>query len=229
MKIVKESLSFERGRSPKASMGIGRSTQIITWLDEMGVENYTINDDFTIDVNGDVSLSYNNLIKIPSYIKFRRVEGFFSCINNKLITLEGSPISVGEDFYCNGNHLTSLKGAPESVKGIFSCFSNRLTSLDGAPESIELGFYCAYNQLTSLEGAPSSVGDRFDCSNNKLTSLKGCPKNIEGDFYCSYNQLNSLENAPESVGGDFNCYNNPKKFTKKNVEKVCNVKGKIRL
>jgi hypothetical protein len=42
---------------------------------EYKIKNYTINDDLSIDVDGDVDLSNKSLIKIP--IKFRKVSGNF--------------------------------------------------------------------------------------------------------------------------------------------------------
>ena len=42
-----------------------------------GIENYTINDDGTIDVNGYVNLYNKNLTKLP--LKFRNVTGDFYC------------------------------------------------------------------------------------------------------------------------------------------------------
>src|SRR3990167_705243 len=121
---------------------------IKTWLDEMGIENYTINKNLTVDVNGSVTLSNKNLKKIP--VQFGK---------------------VGESFYCHSNQLTSLNGAPQKVGGTFSCHSNQLTSLEGAPQEVGGTFYCGSNQLTSLNGAPQKVGESFYCDNNKLTSI----------------------------------------------------------
>ncbi len=104
---------------------------------------YTINDDGSIDVNGDVILSNRKLIKIP--FKFRHVSGYFDCSHNRLISLEGAPTTVGGSFFCTYNQLTSLEGAPITVGGIFSCPCNRLTSLDGAPDSISVNFLCIHN------------------------------------------------------------------------------------
>ena len=131
---------------------------------EYRITDYIINDDESIDVNGDVDLSYRSLTKLP--LKFRNVSGNFSCSRNKLTSLEGCPSSVGGDFYCNRNKLTSLEGCPSSVGG---------------------DFYCDSNELTSLEGSPSSVGGDFSCSYNKLTSLEGCPRSVGGYFYFSGN------------------------------------------
>jgi hypothetical protein len=68
---------------------------------EYKITNYTINEDGTIDVNGDVNLSYKGLTELP--LEFRNVTGNFSCHSNLLTSLEGCPKSVGGDFYCDNN------------------------------------------------------------------------------------------------------------------------------
>jgi len=147
---------------------------------------YTINDDGSIDVAGNVELNNKNLTKIP--FKFRNVRGGFYCNNNQLTSLEGVPNTVGGSFYCYGNQLTSLEGAPNTVGGNFSCYFNQLTSLDGAPNNVGGGFFCNNNQLASLEGAPNTVGDNFVCNNNQLASLDGAPNTVGGSFFCYNNQ-----------------------------------------
>ena len=134
---------------------------------------------------GDLDLSDLNLTVLPDILK---------------------NISVGRDFYCGHNKLTSLEGAPKSVGGSFYCGHNKLTSLDGATEYVGGSFYCSYNNLTSLTGAPKFVGENFGCSYNNLTSLTG---------------------APKSVGRNFFCGNNNVQFTREQVRAVCNVKGRI--
>jgi hypothetical protein len=149
------------------------------------IENYTINPDGTIDVDGDVDLYDLGLSKLP--LKFREVTG---------------------DFYCTNNELTTLEGAPQSVDGYFDCVNNRLTTLKSAPQSVGGSFYCYFNSLTTLEGAPQYVGGNFDCYNNCLTTLEGAPKFVENDFDCSVNELTTLVSAPKSVGGNFYCKDN---------------------
>ena len=154
---------------------------------------YTINDDGSIDVNGNVELNNKNLTKIP--FKFRNVRGGFFCYNNKLTSLDGAPNNVGGYFYCHNNQLTSLKGAPNTVGGSFDCYNNQLTTLEGSPNTVGGGFYCNNNQLTSLEGVPNTVGGYFYCNNNQLTTLDGAPNTVGGSFYCygnpnlSYSEL----------------------------------------
>jgi hypothetical protein len=137
---------------------------------EYDIRNYTINRDGKIDVNGNVILSKMDLTKLP--LRFNHVSGHFWCHDNKLMSLEGSPKSVGGIFTCQYNKLTSLRGAPQSVVGDFYCYYNKLTSLEGAPQSVGGFFSCVDNKLTTLEGAPQSVGD-FYCDNNQLTTLDG--------------------------------------------------------
>jgi len=113
-----------------------------------GIENYTINSDGTVDVDGDVYLSSEALTKLP--LKFGKVTGDFNCNNNKLITLEGGPRSVGEYFDCSYNQLTTLEGGPIKVGGYFNCYSNQLTSLKGCPKVVGVDFNCSYNPIYSV-------------------------------------------------------------------------------
>lgn len=53
------------------------------------IRNYTINEDGTVDIDGDVSLCNKGLTQLP--LNFGRVTGYFDCANNQLVTLEGSP------------------------------------------------------------------------------------------------------------------------------------------
>jgi len=153
-------------------------TDIDAICKKYGIENYTINSDGTVDVNGDVYLNNRGLTKLP--LKFGYVSGDFNCEINKLTSLEGSPSEVVGDFYCDDNQLTSLEGCPKKVGGSFDC---------------------GYNQLINLEGAPSEVGGDFFCSFNKLKSLLGAPEEIGGYFYC-YNNPNlpeEIKNNPKYI------------------------------
>jgi hypothetical protein len=132
--------------------------------------NYTINEDGTIDVNGDVNLSYKGLTELP--LEFRNVTGNFSCHSNLLTSLEGCPKSVGGDFYCYSNELTSLKGSPRSVGGGFHCYHNLLKNLKGCPQTVGSNFICRDNKLFSLDGIDRiSVGGDFFISNNPCTFI----------------------------------------------------------
>ena len=85
--------------------------EVIQVCKRYGIEDYTINDDLSIDVDGDVELYRQRLEYLP--LKFNYVDGNFNCSNNKLKTLEGSPKTVGGNFDCSYNKLKGLEHFPE--------------------------------------------------------------------------------------------------------------------
>ena len=114
---------------------------------------------------GDLDLSRLNLTVLPDILK---------------------DISVDGDFFCNGNNLTSLEGAPKTVNGDFGCGHNKLTSLEGSPKSVGGSFYCGFNNLTSLTGAPKFVGGVFSCGFNEIKFTEQQVRavcNVKGDIY----------------------------------------------
>ena len=176
----------------------------VDYIDETNYKDYIGE---YINVKENVELERLNLTKLP--IRFG---------------------TVGGNFYCGDNKLTSLEGAPNRVVGDFICGDNKLTSLEGAPKVVGGNFYCGDNKLTSLEGAPEKVGGSFDCEVNKLTSLEGAPKVVDGDFCCNDNYyLTSIKGAPKEIGKNFIIWNPNITLTKDEILKVSNVKGKIEL
>ena len=121
--------------------------KIIDWLDKYDVKSYTLVPDekygFVVDVNGDVNLSFKELINIP--IKFNKISGSFYYYNNKLTSLEFSCQTVGGNFYCSDNQLTFFEFCPQAVRGSFNCHNNQLTSLEFCPQKVEGIFYCKNN------------------------------------------------------------------------------------
>ena len=89
------------------------------------ITNYTINPDGSIDVDGNVDLSFKDLTELP--LTFNRITGNFSCSCNNLTSLKGSPRWVGCHFTCSNNPLTSLEFSPDYVGGYFNCEYNNLT------------------------------------------------------------------------------------------------------
>jgi hypothetical protein len=169
------------------------------------IENYTINQDGSIDVVGGVRLYNKAITKIP--LRFGKISGDFDCSANRLTTLEGCPSVVGGTFDCGNNRLTSLEGCPTKVNGSFYCYANQLISLEHCPKEVK-AFVCYENHLKSLEHCPTTVLYFFNCSDNILTSLEHCPTSV-GGFYCSQNELTTLEHCPTKVLGPFECNSNP--------------------
>ena len=98
------------------------------------IQNYTVNNDGSLNINGKVDISNRHLIRIP--YKFNKVSSDFLCNNNKLKLLDGCPEYVSGDFNCDGNRLTSLENCPKHVKGDFYCKDNKIKYLDWFPEHI---------------------------------------------------------------------------------------------
>ena len=106
------------------NIGIGEESQIRDWLESHKIQNYTLNNDLNIDVDGNVRLNGYKEKQLPDYIKFRKVTGSFYIIScDELKSLEGCPKEVGGNFDCSDcPKLTSLKGAPKEVGGNFYCW-----------------------------------------------------------------------------------------------------------
>ena len=149
------------------------NSELIKSLENFDIENYTINSDGTIDIDGDVDLSNIKLTKLP--FKFGKVTGYFTCSNNQLISLEG---------------------CPREVDGYFSCANNNLVNLIGGPIEVGGSYYCQGNHLESLEGCAGDIGAYLECSVNKLEMLD-CSSVIDGDIYCGYN---GFKEEPEFFG-----------------------------
>lgn len=128
-----------------------KKIEIINLCKAYNIQNYTINNDYTVDVDGDVDISMCTLkgkyksggndaliSKIP--IKFGKVTGYFNCTSNRLINLENSPRWVGRNFMCQHQYdgsLISLKGAPEHVEFRFDCYNNeKLDSFEHMPKFV---------------------------------------------------------------------------------------------
>jgi len=159
---------------------------------ELGIRNYTINSDGTVDVYGSINLSLRGLTKLP--LKFGKIDGWFDCSGNQLTTLEGSPIEVTSSFICSDNQLVTLEGSPKEVGRDFDCGNNQLTTLEGGPKEVGGDFVCSNNQLTTLKGGPIEVTGDYNCDNNKLITLEGSPSEIykHMSFNCFVNPIHSI-------------------------------------
>jgi hypothetical protein len=101
--------------------------------------------------------------------------------------------------------LMNLTELPAILKDItvgadFDCSNNKLTSLINAPKYVDGTFYCHYNNLTSLKGLKETViNENFYCTDNKLTSLEGAPKTVNGHFFCYQNPVKFTEDQVRAV------------------------------
>lgn len=134
------------------------------------IENYTINGDGYVDVDGDVEIRTYTITKLP--IRFGSVTGEFNISHNKLTTLEGCPVKVGGGFTCDMNELTSLKESPEEVGRVFSVVMNKLTSLSDGPKRVDGYYHCPGNNIKDLDGFDTIFGKKIIFgSSNPIGSL----------------------------------------------------------
>lgn len=124
-----------------------------SWLEEMGIKNYTIDEDLTVHVDGDVNLASKGLKVLP--VQFGKVTGKFNCSGNRLRQLLGSPRIV-KDFDCSNNNLFNLLFAPKEAE-VLNCSCNRIVSFEGAPLKLK-ELHCASNRIRSLKGIPEITG-----------------------------------------------------------------------
>jgi len=105
-----------------SNMGVGEYQRIKNWLDEVGIKNYTINKDLTVDVDDGVDLRKMTFEKLP--VRFGKVSWWFDISNCKnLKTLEGCPKEVDGSFFCNDcPNLKTLEGCPKEVYSNFWCY-----------------------------------------------------------------------------------------------------------
>ena len=112
--------------------------------EKYGITNYTVNDDGSIDVNGDVDLSRFELTELP--LRFNKVTGNFHCGYNNLTSLKGSPGWVGGYFICSRNELTSLEFSPDYVGCDFDCSNNNQLTDNYCDSEIIGNFYTKLKQ-----------------------------------------------------------------------------------
>ena len=201
------------------------NTDIDSICKKYGIQNYTINEDGTVDVDGNVSLYERNLSKL--HLKFGRVTGNFYCQSNKLTTLEGCPLEVGGELWCYSNKLTTLESCPREIGGDFMCHNNKLTTLEGCPKEVGGNFDCRYNKLTTLEGCPKIVGGDFSCNNNQLTIINDelefvKPRNFKIKDNLIHNVYKLFPNFKSfQYSLDYNYFREPNQIVKHRFEEAC--------
>jgi hypothetical protein len=117
--------------------------------------SYEIQQDGSVNVQGDVSLRYAQTDgQIP--IKFGIVDGVFKVYNKGIRTLKNCPDSC-HDLIISSNQLTSLDYCPVYVNKLDVSW-NMLTSFEHAPEVVN-ELIAFSNPLKSLGGLPESEFD----------------------------------------------------------------------
>lgn len=129
--------------------------KIIKTCIQYHIENYSINSDGSIDVDGNIKMHEMELSELP--LKFNKVSGNFNCSGNKLTSLVGSPKHVGGNFYCSDNPLPSLVGCPASIMGSCYVTGTAIQNLVGCPLyvggifSFDVSMHSTFSGNTDIE------------------------------------------------------------------------------
>jgi hypothetical protein len=162
----------------------------------LGIKDYKINKDNTIDVNESIYLTDSFTTNSAKYSWDEKKQKRW--FRDKL------PIKFGKvygNFNISGCFLKTLEGCPSHVEGHFDCSNNK--------------------DLESLEGSPKFVGGNYNASSCNIKSLKGISNNI-GKLYSKNNSgrnialnlifnenLMDLIDFPDFLKGNFSFRNCP--------------------
>lgn len=128
MKIVKEKLNeIKRTDDVFSSSKLGKyhiKEKIERWLLRHEVYNYAIDDNtLLISVHGNVTFVFlKDLVEFPDFINFDKVSGSFTIDDCGMTTLRGCPTTVGKDFNCARNPITSISDGPKRVEGNYALY-----------------------------------------------------------------------------------------------------------
>ena len=100
--------------------------EISNWCKDHLIENFTINDDLTVDVDDNVILYLYPIENLP--FQFGHVKGDFILGENNLKTLKGVPYRVDGDFICGGNDIRDLDYFPKYVNSRIMLLNNPINS-----------------------------------------------------------------------------------------------------
>ncbi len=179
---------------------------------------YTINDDFSVSIKGDIILRKNNDITelgitIKEFIRGKDTTIQISeCPNLK--SLKGLPVD-GEiyEYYVVGcPQLTSIEDLGLSQKVVYESIEIDgcvyLKDLKGFPTKVQrvyLTLLDSIKDLSGLEKLSMDAGINIDIC-NKLESLKGLPKKMDWVYISDCDKLKSLDYLPKA--DEYNIHDN---------------------
>ncbi len=109
--------------SEQQSQFLTEPSQIKQWLDQHKIHNYTINEDASVSVAGDVTF-VGVLPELQFQVQFRTVTGNFYVEGKSLKTLLGCPQIVGGNFDCAYCDLVDLTHISTKIGGTIFCNGN---------------------------------------------------------------------------------------------------------
>ena len=249
MKLIRESISFERYRDPKKALGLGLYSP----------RNFVSYKEF-IDFLADNILLILDVKKMPSYVLYNKAPGAYAMTTNyylkledyvkKYLTYHGEEIDSPplESLYNELKERGMLKESvsfqrykdPKEALGLGRAviIKEYLKNIGIREDQYVLTDKFEITTIGPVNLRGTDIGEfpefiqfgyasgDFDISLCNLHSLRGCPKTVNGDFDCSKNNLTSLVGGPKKVQ-HFSVYDNKHIFSKAEVRAKCKVSGYI--
>lgn len=132
----------------------------------------------------------------------------FSCLEQRITSLDVSNNTALTELGCQFNQLTTLDVDNNTALKKFYCHSNQLTALDVGNNTALTNFYCCYNQLTSLDVSKNTALTTLNSSANPLISLDVSKNTALTYLSCEENQLTALDVSSNTALGILYCSSN---------------------
>lgn len=176
-----------------------------SWLDRQKIQNYTINQDLTVNVHDDVGIIIDEYIPV----QFRQVTGNFIILQSQHIkSLKGVPLESCRDFGCRNQYISRVDYLPQKILGNVDLRFNSIYEIPAFAHCvIEGSIDLSENNISSLKGIQKKVKTDFNVGGNALSTLLGGPEEVAGTYFCSNCALPNLEGVAQSMKG-LNASNN---------------------
>ena len=144
--------TFERGRSVKATLGLGKRALIKKWFDDLGKSSneYVINDDFSIDYKSDLYLENTNITELPDNLTVKgsldlvntkitklpdnlKVNGYLSLANTNITKLPDN-LTVNDGLYLDNTKVSRL---PDNLNVKYDIYISKNMKLTYVPEHLK--------------------------------------------------------------------------------------------
>ncbi len=177
--------------------------KISKWLKDHDVENYVINDDDTVSVNGDIELINLQYKRLP--VTFKEITGNVTIVASRLETLAGLPQTINGDLEMNKVKVLDWTGCPAIVKGSVHLESSIVNGFGGdALREVGKGVYLDYSVIESLKGFPPLVRGALSLRSSSVKSLEGLENtHVMGNFSLQeVKNVTNLRGIPKRIEGD---------------------------
>lgn len=145
--------------------------KISAYMQQWDIQEYKVLNDGSVNASGIICLN-GQLKQIGGFpFKFHKIEGDLEIHFNDLTELINMPDIVTGRFSCRNNQLHSLKGTPQQVSSLI-CSHNKLDNLMGCPDTLS-NLDASNNPLKNLNGIATTIKNTLDLSMTTLTSFEG--------------------------------------------------------